>query len=202
MDNPPNPHEASYPNPNQAPLPGYLLEAALEAWNQTGGQHVMPITGRSMLPLFREGDQVLVEHGGAGVRRGDIVVFRHGERLITHRVLRRRRQAGEVFYVTKGDNVLHLDPPVRAGEIVGRVLAIKRGGADISLDTAAWRAFGWLVAIGSLAGLELYGWARGLKRRVWGPQPARLAGPLRRRGQALFSLALRAGQAVAGRWKR
>ncbi len=41
-----------------------------------------------MLPLLRDGDQVLVSHIRDQVQLGDIVVFQRGDTLIAHRVLR------------------------------------------------------------------------------------------------------------------
>jgi len=38
-------------------------------------------------------------------------------------------------FITKGDNVLQLDPPLSAGEIVGRVLVVERAGRHLPLDT-------------------------------------------------------------------
>ena len=40
-----------------------------------------------MVPAILDGDRVLVAHGCAGVRRGDVLVFRLDGLLIAHRVL-------------------------------------------------------------------------------------------------------------------
>jgi len=189
------------PNVNTAPLPAYVLEAALDVWSQVGGQHLIPITGRSMSPSIQDGDLVLVAHGYADVRRGDVVVFRHEGRLIAHRVL--CVYGGDVgpTFVTKGDNVFQFDPPLKAEEIVGRVLSVERGGRHMSLDTAAWRTLGWLIAVGTLAWTKLYGWGQSLKQRLLGPQPNRLTAFLRRSALASFSLALEVAQGVFCRWE-
>ncbi len=86
-----------------------------------------------MFPLLREGDRVLVAHGWAGIRRGDVLVFRQQDRsLVAHRVLRIHHsgQAGPIFF-TKGDNTPNFDPPLNASQIVGRVLSVKRGGRSM-----------------------------------------------------------------------
>ncbi len=140
----------------------------MDLWGQAGGQHFIPITGRSMLPLFQEGDRVLVAHGRAGVRRGDVIIFRRKGSLIAHRVLRIYHRQSEPVFITKGDNAAHFDPPLHAGEVIGRVLAIEREGRRMPLDTTAWRIVGWLIAASTLAWTQLYGWGRRLKRRFWG----------------------------------
>jgi hypothetical protein len=158
-----------------------------------------------MRPFIQDGDRVLVAHGSAGVRQGDVVVFRREGGLIAHRVLRiyddDDDDAAGAKFVTKGDNVSHFDPPMSAGEIVGRVLAVRRGDRYMSLDTAAWRMLGWLIAASTLAWTKLYGWSRGLKQRLLGPQPRRLTTFLRRSALALSSLVLEVVQAVLCRWE-
>ncbi len=188
-------------NTKGAPLPGHVLEAVLDVWGQAGEQHFIPITGNSMLPLIRDGDHVLVAHGCAGLRRGDVVVFRHEGRLIAHRVLCIYDGDARPTFVTKGDNAPQFDSPLSADEIVGRVLAVERGSRYMPLDTAAWRVLGWLMAVSTLAWTKLYGWSRDLKQRLLGPQPNRLTAFLRQSALAFFSLVLKVVQAVVCRWK-
>jgi hypothetical protein len=154
-----------------------------------------------MLPLLREGDQVLVAHGHAGVRRGDVVVFRREGQMVAHRVLRVVDGETGPTFVTKGDNAPDLDPPLGADEIVGRVLAIRRGEWQMSLNTPAWRVLGLLIAVATLVWRKLYGWTRDLKRRFLGPEPNRLTALLRQVLLSLASLFLRVAQAILSRWK-
>ena len=186
------------------PARGSITDAVLEIWAEKRARNHLKIAGNSMLPLIKGGDSVLVEHGAAGIRRGDIIVFRYGNDLAAHRVLRIYDDDTGSTFVTKGDSVLQFDPPLSAGEIVGRVLAIKRGGRHMSLDTPVWRVWGWLIAVSTLVGVKLYGWGRTLEQRVVGggpPQPNRLTALLRRSARALFRLFLKVFQAVFGRWK-
>jgi hypothetical protein len=122
------------PNADPASLPNSVLEAALDVWGQVGEQHLIPITGRSMLPAIQDGDRVLVAHGCTGVQRGDVVVFRHAGGLVAHRVLRLYAGDAGPTFVTKGGNAPQCDPPLNAGEIVGRALAVERDGRRMSLD--------------------------------------------------------------------
>jgi signal peptidase I len=186
---------------NQAPPPAHILEAALEVWTQAGGEHSIPITGCSMLPLLRDGDEVLVRHGWADARRGDVVVFRHKGTLIAHRVLRIYQGQVEPTLITKGDNSPRLDSPVKANEIVGRVLTVKRGGRSMLLDTPAWRIVGWLIAVSTLAWIELRGWGRAFEHRVWGPQSARLTTFLQWGRRAFSSFSRKMVGIVFCRWK-
>ncbi len=188
---------------DNTPPPDHVLEAALDAWGQAGGRHLVPITGRSMLPLLREDDRVLVAHGWAGLKRGDVVVFRQPDRsLAAHRVLRIHHsgQAGPIFF-TKGDNTPNFDPPLNASQIVGRVLSVKRGGRSMPLDTLPWRIGGWFIVASTLAWARLYGGSRNLKQKVLGPQPNRLTAFLRGRVLAFSSLARKVIQIIVCRWQ-
>jgi signal peptidase I len=182
--------------------PEHIVEAVLAVWGQTGREQLIPVTGHSMLPLLREDDQVLVAHGASEIRRGDVVVFRLADgTLAAHRVLRLRRDPAGLILLTKGDNVPHLDPPVRGEQIIGRVLGIRRGGRSMSLDTILWRGVGRLIAAGSLAWLKLYPSGLTLKHSLFGPQPHPATTLLRRGLRVLTSTLLNYVQVVFGRWR-
>jgi hypothetical protein len=57
-------------------------------------------------------------------RPGDVVLYARNGRLFVHRLA---EMAGEAV-VTRGDALLEPDPPVRAGDLLGRVVSIERGG--------------------------------------------------------------------------
>jgi len=185
---------------NRSSLPDYVLEAALAAWGQAGEQHTISISGKSMVPAIHDGDRVLVAHGCAGVRRGDVLVFRLDGLLIAHRVLCIKDGADGKKFVTKGDNAGQVDPHLSPREIVGQVLAIERDGQHISLQTFPWRALGWSIAVGTLAWTRLYRLSRALKQRLLGPQPNRVTAGLRRCALTFFSRILKLAHSVACWW--
>ena len=86
------------------------------------------VVGSSMLPAIWPGDILSIQTCGiAEAALGDIVLFtRHG-RLFAHRVI---SQSGE-YLVTRGDGVTHPDPPVKPGELIGRVGEIIRRGKTL-----------------------------------------------------------------------
>jgi signal peptidase I len=162
------------------------LKAVLDLWSQTEALHSIPITGRSMLPLIKNGDHVLVVHGCADVRCGDVVVFRYEDKLIAHRVLQIYKDiAGHHTFITKGDNAPRCDPPLSSSEIVGRVLSIRRGGKEMSLDTPFWRMLGWLTALSTLVWTKLFSWRSKTKHKLLGSHFNYLA-TLQRRGLHVF----------------
>lgn len=80
------------------------------------------VEGTSMEPTLQSGDLVLVIKRVSldDISLGDVIVYRRGRSLIIHRVV--RIEDGTI--ITKGDNNLLLDPPVRFSDVVGKVLEI------------------------------------------------------------------------------
>jgi hypothetical protein len=86
--------------------------------------------GKSLWPLVLDGDQVHVERGGAHeLRRGDIalVVNPQGQ-LVAHLV-----DATSPLVTVSSVGVV--DPPAR--EVLGRVVAVRRGGLTLALPRGA-----------------------------------------------------------------
>jgi signal peptidase I len=84
------------------------------------------VFGTSMLPSLWPGDILTVEPGEELVP-GDIVLFLRDGRFCAHRLL---VQSGR-YWVTRGDAMRQDDPPVEAGELLGRVGCISRGNRSV-----------------------------------------------------------------------
>lgn len=90
--------------------------------------------GRSMAPLFQEGDEVLFRpyDDCNRIRRGDVVVFSQPAEagLIVHRVARADRRGIR----TRGDNNASPDPwLLNPDRILGRVVSIRQGRKRIAV---------------------------------------------------------------------
>ncbi|OGO04185.1 MAG: hypothetical protein A2Y73_05210 [Chloroflexi bacterium RBG_13_56_8] len=147
-----------------------LTEIARQIWRGSEKRHLVPITGTSMRPLLRPGDHVWVEHGGRRIRRGDVIVFLQGDRLVAHRVLAYHVKADSWGFLTKGDRSPQFDLPVQESCIFGRVVAVQRGNRTLSLDSSFLCVAGWLVVWGSLLRLRARSWAQKV-RRAFGGRP-------------------------------
>lgn len=104
-----------------------------------------------MWPFLLDGDRVLVQCGdglrrGERLRRGDVLVFWQGNRLLIHRLIALPAPPGAPDFVTCGDNLRRPDPPVAAAAILGRVIRVQRGHHQCNLQQAHWRGLGWIVA--------------------------------------------------------
>ena len=116
------------------------------------GTAKLTVVGGSMLPALWPGDVVTLQpHAESELRAGQIVSYRRGGLLITHRVqaVSRRR------IITRGDTVSHCDPPVSVSDILGQVSYVERDGRRIGPGRsrrqrlAAWflQRFGFCVRL-------------------------------------------------------
>lgn len=98
-----------------APLALYVVPQA------GGGDVAYAVLSGSMLPTFAPGDYIVSSkfRRGDPLDVGDVVTFRVGKVLVTHRVLEVRGEPGARLVVTQGDANAHPDPqPVPEDRIV------------------------------------------------------------------------------------
>ena len=93
----------------------------------------LPVLSGSMLPLLRIGDRVLVESvSPENIKFGDIIVFKHLDKLVVHRVIK-KYDDGSRSFLQKGDNA-SIAEIVISENIIGRVTSVQRGTKVISLN--------------------------------------------------------------------
>lgn len=102
------------------------------------------LEGDSMRPLIRRGrDPVTVVPLQRELKKGDVVLFKLGERYIVHRVWRMKDR----FVQTFGDNCWNPEPWFPQEQVLGQVVRLVRNGRTVRLDTPAARAWGrgWMA---------------------------------------------------------
>nr|MBR4281481.1 S24/S26 family peptidase [Clostridia bacterium] len=102
------------------------------------------LEGDSMRPLIRRGrDPVTIIPLTRELQRGDVVLFRLGERYIVHRVWKLAEGRVRTF----GDNCFAPEPWIPMDQVLGLVVKYSREGRVHRLDTPAARAWGraWLA---------------------------------------------------------
>ena len=87
----------------------------------------MVIGSNSMLPYMERGDVILLERlkgeGKKEVKKGEILVFRYDNKIISHRITKVVKRSGNVYYKTKGDNNDQEDNTVIKEEsVIGKVV--------------------------------------------------------------------------------
>jgi hypothetical protein len=180
-----------------------FVERVLRGLLDGGTPVQIEVTGVSMIPFLRAGDQVTLRPPAAGPPRlGDVVALgRPGEKLRVHRVI--GRAPGTVL--TRGDGAAVPDAPLPATHVVGVVTEVERSGHRVRLGLGPER-----VALAGLSRLGLL--VRLLRvyervRRCGGPGTAREPTPqvrssLRERppDRLLVRAALLEGDAVQEAW--
>ncbi len=97
--------------------------------------------GTSMWPMIRSGDGMVVEQiEEEGIRIHDVLVFSTGgEKLVAHRLIRTKVIEGQRRYITRGDFRRGSDKPINYDAIVGKVVAIERGGKTMDAASVVYR---------------------------------------------------------------
>lgn len=92
--------------------------------------------GFSMSPTIRDGEAVTVEPIFAhAVRRGDILLYQRERRVIAHRVVGIAGEGNNArTFTLRGDALASCDAPVRAEQVLGKVVSVERRGREIKLD--------------------------------------------------------------------
>ena len=100
----------SYINPNE--LPSFL------------GIKSFVIVSESMEPTIMTNDIIfMVDTSKENLEVGDIISFRTGDYINTHRIVRIEEKNGEEIYITKGDNNSNEDrTPIKFQDIEGKYL--------------------------------------------------------------------------------
>jgi hypothetical protein len=102
---------------------------------RSAGEVRLKLTGTSMLPAMRPGDEVTVQRCLlADLQPGQIVLYRTNGSLVAHRVVR----AFADHLLTRGDSVPRYDLPVEASAIVGRIAYVVRNHRCIDIKYT-WR---------------------------------------------------------------
>jgi hypothetical protein len=88
--------------------------------------------GRSMHPEIRHGDTLLVHPLDRPARVGEILLYRDAAgRPVAHRLVGFAAGGEGDTLIFRGDSAAAPDLPVGAGQVLGRVFAIERGGRRI-----------------------------------------------------------------------
>jgi signal peptidase I len=109
---------------------GAVIEQAL-----TSGTMVrFRAEGISMYPTIRDGETITVTSVPTdAIVRGDVLLCRHGTRVLAHRVVGVTNRGGARFFELRGDAKASCDPAVGGSAVVGKVVDVCRNGRLIPL---------------------------------------------------------------------
>src|SRR5437867_13119903 len=100
--------------------------------------------GASMQPTIEDGELITVAPVGPGtVKRGDILLYQNERGVVAHRVVGRVKETVPLLegdcpldhYLLRGDASVSCDAPVQLEQVIGRLVAVQRGGRSLALDS-------------------------------------------------------------------
>lgn len=112
-------------------------------------------SGFSMRPFVRHSDRVLVRRAdAAGLRTGDIVLYRQQGRQVCHRLVRKEGGGSGMRLYVRGDaDRSRYKEPLRQEDVIGKVEGIYRQGRFIKVSGGYRGAINRLIVL--LPGLIL-----------------------------------------------
>src|ERR1700730_15126433 len=103
-----------------------LAAEALRSW----GVLKLRATGVSMLPTLWPGDLLTVQScRPEQAKCGEIVLYMRRGRFFIHRMVSKNPTKDEAFLITRGDCMPKDDPPLRRGDLLGKITEIQRAGS-------------------------------------------------------------------------
>lgn len=95
------------------------------------------IVGTSMLPLLKEyRDTVIIEKITAPLRKYDVVLFRRGEQLVLHRIVKIKME----YFLIRGDNCVQGEK-VYDSQIIGIMTHFYRKGTRCDVNNKTYRLY-------------------------------------------------------------
>lgn len=110
--------------------------------------------GTSMHPIIRHGDLITVEPVAPfRLKKGDIILYRLQSDFIAHRIVRIEERDGRgLTFILRGDGSSGCDSPVKAEQVLGKVVRTERDHRII--DPYVWRIRLWGMVYHRLALLK------------------------------------------------
>lgn len=109
------------------------------------GQLIYSFKGISMLPLLRQGrDLIVVEKlEGRRFKRGEVALFKRGSGYVLHRVIKVYSKS----YDCLGDNSVYPDRNIKESDMLGVMTAYIRDGKKHSVEELPYRLYAHLVLL-------------------------------------------------------
>jgi len=97
--------------------------------------------GYSMFPFMLPGDEQTISPVPIeDIAIGDVVVFEHDNKWISHRVISIQNNNNEKNLILRGDTCIQLDPLITKANYIGKTVAFERNGKSINLDEQITRS--------------------------------------------------------------
>ena len=107
--------------------------------------------GYSMTPLVRDMDVLLVQPVRTSlIRIGDIILCSiQPDRVVVHRVIRRRSDLHGFYFMVQGDRAAQPDGWIQQSQVLGRVAEVERGELHLDMNSPAARGIALFAVLSS-----------------------------------------------------
>jgi signal peptidase I len=113
----------------------YLFAAVIEKALTAGATVRFRAEGTSMYPTIRDGEAITIAAICTNdIVRGDVLLCRHEQRLVAHRVVSVATRGSDRFFELRGDSKASCDMPVDMDAVVGRIIDVCRNGRLVTLS--------------------------------------------------------------------
>ncbi|MCE1245225.1 MAG: hypothetical protein LWY06_01130 [Firmicutes bacterium] len=103
-----------------------------------GKDLVISISDKDMHPAFEPGDSITIKPATIDqIRVGDFVFYRLGSMVVIRRVIRSVIKLGDTYLVTKAERSKTPEKPVKASQVVGKVIKLERKGRNMRVPNYA-----------------------------------------------------------------
>ena len=108
----------------------------------------LQVTGRSMRPLIKNGDTVILRKAPpSSLRYGDIIYYisASGSAVLHRIIVKETKQNADTIFTTKGDALLLHDAPIAEHQILGKAFYVEKflpltGPVRVNLDSGLCKA--------------------------------------------------------------
>jgi signal peptidase I len=146
-----------------------LLGAVIHEGLTAGALVRFRVEGSSMYPAIHDGDVITIAPVSIDeVVVGDVLLCRHDDRMLAHRLVRITASGSSRSFDLRGDAKSACDAPIDAEAVVGRVISTSRNGRVFVLSGRAARARHATRAVASRVKAQMMGAAAIVYRTVSG----------------------------------
>ena len=119
-----------------------MSKATFEEIIQRDGKLIYTNKGNSMMPLIKEGrDLLVIERPDGRLKRFDVPLYKRDTgQYVLHRIMRVRKND----YVICGDNRINYEYGITDRHIIGVLTAVIRNGKELSVHSMKYKAYVYL----------------------------------------------------------
>ena len=107
----------------------------------------LQVGGYSMFPFLKNGDIVTIKKCGIDeFKIGNVIVFKNGNKLIAHRLIKFAKVNNKKCFILKGDSCSKKDKIITEDFVVGKVVSFFKKGKEKSFENNYYKTLGLFIA--------------------------------------------------------